>query len=306
MKREIQVNSILPATTNNGIVNVPLSQFTISLPVASELLIPIKSYIYHFPKYCSSIEKKIVSISIKENFEELELTFISEESISYIETIFKKYLNLVQSSNLYLSLKKRCKKIDDTEAFHKLCIRLEEEIRHINRVLYLELGLKRILTLPEGSINTSIYNKTQIAFENKIQDYADLVRYIETSKENEYLVKENTRLQEELKRIESERKEMLNKLLKIVDEKFGILEKATNNMLDKTQVKGLIVHDKFEEVFDLLNLITHKGIRVEVIILENRWRDNEKRYRLDIENIETYRTEKNKIIYSLIQLVDDF
>lgn len=285
--------------------------FSLSLDIPKDLILPFRSYLSLFPRYCLIIKQFTVDFKITEADQNLKLEFgynvRGNLNIKEIEEHFADFLKLLKEKNIYVCLKKRIKDISDNTLFHKFCMRVEEEIRHLNRVIYLEIGLKRILEIPErSSINIQIDDELQEVKDNskrQLEEYKQLVKYIGTEKENEYLIEENERLKSEIKKVDGERKKLLNEVLRIASSKFQKAEEAINNNIDTLNIKKLIIQNKIDEVFDLLILMTDTEIVNEVVLLARRWSENKYRYTHQLLDGGSYITENQKIVSGILHLL---
>ncbi len=238
-----------------------------------KMILPMKSYLSLFPRYCEFFHDLPVTIKFSESNEGLHIGLIVHkfDGINHLRKfskIFKNYIQLILISNPFSILKFKYSEPKNTQQFHKVSMLIEESVRHFNRLVYLEYNFNHLLELP---VSKNVFKG------NEVDNYQD-VSHILMSKDMDKIMKENDELRSELKRYREEVKTIEKDKKSLSIQVNNLINKYIKNQFNKDELIELFRKNSMQKIFQVFYFSEEIELRTEMILLENQYNDYNRSY----------------------------
>lgn len=275
--------------------SIPYFQIEASSEIPKELVLPFKSYMFLFPRFCSFFHKENIDIEISESGTKIHFVFTidqveGKDKLIKFRKILKQFISILRHQYPIPILKKLGEPIIDTQTFHKLSQLIEEGIRHFNKLVYLEYQFDTILELPQAK-------KKEVA-----SDYHGVVDFLKDQK-GQSLKNENKELRNLIQKVESQLKAVENEKKRLSKNIEQIVEKYINNDFSQAELYELFRKNKLQKIFQIFSLNNDNNLKKDVCFIENQYSELNEKFHLGLIESGFYFERLAKIKTAILSII---
>lgn len=299
-----------PKKTSKELTIIEDKSFHFRIPLHSDLTQSFIGYMSLFKRYCKVVKNRKVYFGISQEDKEvvIELGISDECDLKLSRQYFQEYIEFLSNKESLLGIENLIEGDVDKEALNLLRMRLLEQRKHLLIVFRLEFGLRNIIEFSESNILSQVdfeeIDRIKNGYELEIKNYQTLVELVKSQEKNEALLNENTNLKAQVSKIEKEKDVLVSQIINVINDKIINAEKIIEGKPDREKLQELVGENRMAEAFSMLKLTDKNDLKRDIILLQNKWHELQKRKRLGMLEIQAYMIENSKIISGVLEVIE--